>query len=228
MTELKPLRQIRSFVLREGRMTDGQKKAIETAWPQFGLTIQQGHLDLDKVFGRAAPTIVEIGFGMGHSLLSMAEQQPERNYIGIEVHRPGVGTLLKAVNEQALQNIRVYAEDGVEVLKHCIPRQSLSGLQLYFPDPWHKKRHHKRRIVQPEFAELVRQKLKIGGIFHMATDWQNYAEHMLAVMSAAAGYRNSAGPGQYSERGARPITKFEQRGQRLGHGVWDLMFERVA
>jgi tRNA (guanine-N7-)-methyltransferase len=226
--EQKFLRTVRSFVLREGRMTEGQKNALDKHWPIYGLSSEQGPLDIAKAFGRAAPCVLEIGFGMGHSLIAQAQAHPDRNYIGIEVHRPGVGVLLKAIAEQNIQNIRAYNEDGVDVLKTCIADASLYGVQLYFPDPWHKKRHHKRRIVQSEFAELIRQKLQIGGFFHLATDWQNYAEHMMEVMSAAPGFRNRFGAGNYAPKGERPTTKFEQRGERLGHGVWDLMFERVA
>ncbi|MBV0933208.1 tRNA (guanosine(46)-N7)-methyltransferase TrmB [Marinobacterium weihaiense] len=226
--EQKPIRRIRSFVVRAGRMTEGQQRAMDENWPQYGLELKDGMIDYAEVFGREAPVVLEIGFGMGASLLEMARQAPEKNFIGIEVHPPGVGRLLAQVAEEGLTNIRVYCDDAVEVLAQCIPDASLDTLQLFFPDPWHKKRHHKRRIVQPEFAQKIRQKLSIGGCFHMATDWENYAEHMMEVMSAAEGYRNQAGEGQYAPQPEwRPVTKFQQRGERLGHGVWDLMFERV-
>ncbi|EAR62766.1 tRNA (guanosine(46)-N7)-methyltransferase TrmB [Neptuniibacter caesariensis] len=227
--EQKHMRTVKSFVLRAGRMTEGQQKAMEAVWPEMGLELQQGMLDLNEVFGREAPVVLEIGFGMGDSLVEMAKDQPEKNYIGIEVHRPGVGRLLSNAEKSELSNVRVFCDDAIEVLAQCIPDGSLSCIQLFFPDPWHKKRHHKRRIVQPEFAQTLRKKLKVGGVFHMATDWENYAEHMMEVMSEADGYQNVAGDGQYSPQPEwRPVTKFQKRGERLGHGVWDLMFEKTA
>lgn len=226
--EQKPLRRVRSFVVRAGRMTEGQQRALEQNWPQYGLELAQGVLNYAEVFGREAPVVLEIGFGMGDSLIEMARRAPEKDFIGIEVHPPGVGRLLARAAEEGLNNIRVYCDDAVEVLDQCIPDASLDTVQLFFPDPWPKKRHHKRRIVQPEFAQKVRQKLKVGGCFHMATDWENYAEHMMEVMSAAEGYHNAAGEGAYSPQPEwRPVTKFQQRGERLGHGVWDLIFERI-
>lgn len=229
MTEdQKPMRAVRSFVLRAGRMTEGQQRGLDEAWPELGLEVAAGMIDPAALFGREAPLVLEIGFGMGDSLLQMARQMPEKNYIGIEVHRPGVGRLLNNVRTEGLTNIRVYAEDAVEVLAQCIPDGSLDGLQLFFPDPWHKKKHKKRRILQAAFAQTVRSKLKVGGQFHMATDWENYAEHMMEVMSAADGYRNSAGAGEFSPQpDFRPVTKFQNRGEKLGHGVWDLIFERT-
>ena len=226
--EQKPIRRIRSFVVRAGRMTEGQQRALDDNWPQYGLELKDGMIDPGKVFGREAPLVLEIGFGMGDSLIEMAKHAPDKNFIGIEVHPPGVGRLLSRAAEAGLTNIRVYCDDAVEVLAHCIPDASLETLQLFFPDPWHKKRHNKRRIVQPEFAQKIRQKLVVGGCFHMATDWENYAEHMMEVMNAAEGYRNHAGAGLYSPQPEwRPVTKFQKRGERLGHGVWDLMFERI-
>jgi len=226
--EQKYMRKVRSFVLRAGRMTEGQQRGLEEAWPHYGLELDNGMINPAEVFGREAPVVLEIGFGMGDSLLSMANDQPEKNYIGIEVHRPGVGRLLNTAQTEGVKNLRVYCDDAVEVLAQCIPDGSLDCLQLFFPDPWHKKKHHKRRIVQPEFAQTIRQKLKVGGVFHMATDWENYAEHMMEVMSAAEGYNNVAGNGAYSPQPEwRPVTKFQKRGERLGHGVWDLMFERT-
>ncbi len=223
------LRRIRSFVRREGRLTVGQQRALDELWPRFGIEPEAGLLDLDAVFGRSAPRILEIGFGMGDSLAAMAQAHPENDYIGIEVHRPGVGHLLLRMEEFGLSNIRVMCTDAVEVLERQIADGALAGVYLFFPDPWHKKRHHKRRIVQPEFVQLLRRKLTIGGRFHMATDWENYAEHMLAVMSAAEGFQNTSESGDWVPRPEyRPITKFERRGERLGHGVWDLIFERVA
>ncbi|MCE9785889.1 tRNA (guanosine(46)-N7)-methyltransferase TrmB [Shewanella algae] len=226
--EGKYLRKVRSFVLREGRLTKGQAQAIEAHWGSMGMDYSPEPLDLNAVFAREADTVLEIGFGMGASLVTMAKEAPELNFIGIEVHKPGVGACLADAGEAGVTNLRVFHHDAMEVLEHAIADNSLARLQLFFPDPWHKKRHHKRRIVQPAFAELVRRKLKIGGVFHMATDWENYSEHMLEVMNAAPGYRNLSSDGTVVPRpDYRPLTKFEARGQRLGHGVWDLMFERT-
>lgn len=221
-------RTIKSFVMRAGRTTLGQQRGIELGWPKFGLELSDGLRDFDQVFGRQAPRTFEIGFGMGHSTLEMAAAAPEQDFIGVEVHKPGVGALLSGLLSQNLQNVRVYSCDALEVLRECVADASLDRVLLFFPDPWHKSRHHKRRIVQPAFAELIRQKLRVGGVLHMATDWQPYAEHMLEVLSAAPGYRNLASDGAYVPRPAeRPVTKFERRGERLGHGVWDLKFQRV-
>ena len=226
--EGQPRRAIRSFVMRAGRMTEGQQRGVEKGWPLFGLNLADGALNLDQVFGRQAPRTLEIGFGMGHSLLEMAQAAPEQDFIGIEVHRPGVGALLNGVLNAGLHNVRVYDCDAIEVLNQSIPDGSLDRLLLFFPDPWHKKKHNKLRIVEPAFAELVRRKLRIGGVLHMATDWEHYAEQMLEVMNAAPGYRNQAADGTFIPRpDERPITKFEKRGERLGHGVWDLKFERI-
>lgn len=173
--------------------------------------------------------VLEIGFGMGASLVEMAKAAPELNFIGIEVHRPGVGACLSAAEEAGLSNLRLFCHDAVEVLEQMLPDESIDTLQLFFPDPWHKSRHHKRRIVQPAFVQMLRPKLKQGGLFHMATDWQNYAEHMLEVMSQAEGFENTSEFGDYVPRpDQRPLTKFERRGHRLGHGVWDLIFKRIA
>ena len=220
--------KVKSFVKREGRLTKGQEKALADYWPTMGIDYADAPLSLSDVFGRTAPVVVEIGFGMGKSLVEMAAASPDRDFIGIEVHRPGVGACLSDAGDQGVENLRVMEHDAVEVLKNMIPDGSLSRLQLFFPDPWHKKRHHKRRIVQSEFAELVRTKLAIGGCFHMATDWEPYAEHMAEVMNNAPGYTNTAEDGDYVPRpDYRPITKFETRGQKLGHGVWDLIYERT-
>ena len=222
-------RRIRSFVRREGRLTKGQLRALDVLLPQFGIEQSDQEIDLRAIFGREANTVLEIGFGNGTSLAEMAKANPQNNYIGIEVHRPGVGNLLIQIEKDNISNIRVICADAVEVLEQMIPNESLSRLQLFFPDPWHKKKHHKRRIVQLSFVALLRKKLSVGGVFHMATDWQDYAEHMMTVMSSADGFTNQAGIGQYAERpDYRPLTKFEQRGHRLGHGVWDLFFERTA
>jgi tRNA (guanine-N7-)-methyltransferase len=222
-----PSRKIRSFVRREGRLTTGQQRALQDLWPRFGLETDT-RLDLDTVFGRTAPRTLEIGFGNGDALLTMAANQPETDFIGIEVHRPGVGRLLRELEQRTLTNVRVIREDAVPVLGDCLPDDCLDRLLLFFPDPWHKKRHHKRRIVQPAFIELLARKIKHGGILHMATDWENYAQHMLEVADQSVAFRNCAGSGKFSPRpDYRPVTKFEQRGQRLGHGVWDLLYERI-
>jgi len=229
MNDTPYLRRIRSFVRREGRLTPGQQRAMDELFPRFGIESGETQLDLDAVFGRSAPRILEIGFGNGESLAEIAHNNPQNDYIGIEVHRPGVGHLLMRVEELGLTNVRVMSADAVEVLEQQIPDSSLDALYLFFPDPWHKKRHHKRRQVQPDWAQLVRKKLKLGGRLHMATDWQNYAEHMLEVLSTAEGYRNTSENGDYVPKpDYRPETKFERRGQRLGHGVWDLVFEKIA
>ena len=209
-------------------MTEGQRKAFEHLWPQYGLSLHDGALNSTETFGRDAPLVLEIGFGMGDSLLAMAIAEPDKDFIGIDVHPPGVGRLINNAGKDGLTNLRSYLADANDVLDDCIADASLARVQLYFPDPWHKKKHHKRRILQPAFIQLVRRKLAVGGIFHMATDWQNYAEHMLEEMEAAEGYSNSAGAGEYSPRPEfRPITKFEKRGERLGHGVWDLIYTRT-
>lgn len=224
-----PLRLVRSFVRRQGRLTPGQQRALDELFPRFGIEPSAAPIDLVALFGRSAPTIVEIGFGNGDTLAQIARAHPANNYLGIEVHRPGVGHLLMRIEELGLSNVRVMCTDAVQVLRQQLADGSLDALYLFFPDPWHKKRHHKRRQVQPEWAELVRRKLKVGGHLHMATDWQEYAEHMLATLGAAPGFRNCAPGGDYLARpDYRPITKFEQRGARLGHGVWDLIFERVV
>jgi len=222
-------RRIRSFVRREGRLTKGQQRALETLFPRFGVAFTPQLLDLDALFDRSASRVMEIGFGNGGALAQMAEQHPENDYFGIEVHRPGVGNLLLQIEQHHLSNIRVSQHDAVEVLEQQIPDASLDEVLLFFPDPWHKKKHHKRRIVQPAFVQLLRSKLKPGGIFHMATDWQDYAEHMLEIMNTAPGFGNLAGNGRFCERpDYRPLTKFEQRGRKLGHGVWDLVFRKTA
>lgn len=225
MTE-PPQRRIRSFVRREGRLTAGQRRALEALWPLYGITCEDP-LDLDREFGRQAPRTLEIGFGNGVSLAQMAEVAPGNDFLGIEVHRPGIGRLLEEIEARGLSNVRVMNRDAVEVLERQVPAASLDRVLLFFPDPWHKKKHHKRRILQPRFIELLARALRPGGHFHLATDWRDYAEHMLAEMEQATAFRNVAGPGRYADKPAyRPTTKFERRGQRLGHGVWDLVYER--
>jgi len=220
-------RHIRSFVRREGRLTGAQQRAIELLGPRFMLEHQPQALDLDAVFDRQAPRYLEIGFGDGKALAEMAAARPEVDFVGIEVHRPGVGSLLQQVESHSLTNVRVICADAVEVLKTMLPDTALDKVFMFFPDPWHKTRHHKRRLLQADFAALVRKKLKPGGIFHMATDWKDYAMHMLVTMENAAGFANTSIDNTFVMRPSyRPLTKFEARGKRLGHGVWDLMFER--
>ena len=226
MVSPEKMRHIRSFVRREGRMTTSQQRALDRLWPQFG--VEPGTpIDPTALFGRTAPTHLEIGFGMGHALFELATQHPEEDYIGIEVHRPGVGRLLDEVEKNGIQNIRLIKHDAIEALQQ-IPENSLDSVMLFFPDPWHKKRHHKRRIVQANFVQSLFERLKPGGLFHLATDWEEYAEWMMEVVSQHSGLTNRAGTGKFSPRpDSRPVTKFEKRGIRLGHGVWDLLFEKL-
>ncbi len=220
-------RKIRSFVKREGRITAGQSRALEELLPEYGITLEAGEINFENLYSRQAETILEIGFGMGQSLISQAQTHSEINYFGIEVHRPGVGSLLKIMTEENIENIRVSLDDAIDVLEQQIPEQSLNGVQLFFPDPWHKKKHHKRRIVNDRFVALILSRLKPGGFFHLATDWENYAEQMLEVLSANDQFKNDSEDGTFIPRpDLRPLTKFEKRGHRLGHGVWDLMFLR--
>lgn len=226
--EVKKKREIKSFAIRQGRMSQRQKKAIEHNWPKWGIPFVSRPIKLESHFKPDAPLVLEIGFGMGSSLAEMAKNAPDTGFLGIEVHKPGIGALLALAEEQSLENIRVINHDAVEVLKEAIPDASLDRVQIYFPDPWHKARHHKRRLIQPDFVQLLRAKLKVGGILHMATDWENYAEHMLEVVDAEEGFKNCAGQNTYSPRpDYRPFTKFERRGERLGHGVWDLLYQRI-
>jgi tRNA (guanine-N7-)-methyltransferase len=197
-------------------------------WPRFGVEPGDRTLDFAGLFGRVAPVVLEIGFGNGETLAALAVANPEADYLGIEVYRPGVGGLLRRLAAGGLANVRVMAADAKEVLARQVPDASLAAVHLFFPDPWPKKRHHKRRLVQSDFVELVSRKLMPGGVFHLATDWQDYAHHMMAVLSASGVLENVAGAGRFGERGERPPTKFERRGARLGHGVWDLIFRRRA
>jgi len=225
MSEHLRQRSIRSFVLRAGRMGSGQARALAELGPRFLLPYQPGLLDLHAAFGREAPRIVEIGFGMGHATATIADSHRETDYLGIEVHEPGVGALLKRIEELGLDNLRIVQHDAVEVFNHMIADASLDGIHIFFPDPWHKKRHHKRRLIQPAFVALLARKLKHGGYLHLATDWEDYAQQMLEVLSADQQLANTADT--YAPRPEyRPLTKFEQRGLRLGHGVWDLLFRR--
>ncbi len=248
-------RPIRSFVKREGKLTTGQQNAIDQLWSTHGVTLENKKLDLAELFGRDAPVVLEIGFGNGLSLAEMAESHPELNFFGIEVHKPGVGSCLVQTKKRGLNNIRVSGDDAVLVLNQQIADESLERVQIFFPDPWHKKRHHKRRLIQPEFVKRLVAKLKSGGHIHVATDWQNYAEHILAVLSTNPDLTNTVTDAPtanefLSEQGGllldheqwltpdllekgsadkpkyRPHTKYEARGVRLGHGVWDIVFEK--
>lgn len=225
-TAQKHHRPIRSYVVRGGRLTPAQQKAMDRLWPRYGLSVDDGVIDPAAVFGRQAPLILEVGFGMGEALLEMAARHPEQDHIGVDVHPPGIGNILRGIEEKGLDNLRVYEHDAIEVLRRCVAERQLERVQVFFPDPWHKKKHHKRRIIQPDFVQLVRSRLKPGGTLHIATDWQNYAEHIMMVMDAAQGFENRFGEGCYATAHDRPATKFERRGQRLGHGVWDMIFER--
>ena len=227
MTDTPSRRPIRSYVLRTGRMTPGQQRAFDQSWARWGLEYGDGLLDFEASFGRPGPRVLEIGFGMGQSLVSMAAAAPATNFLGIEVHRPGVGKLLHGMAEQGIDNIRVYCHDAVEVLRDCIAPESLDGIQIFFPDPWHKKKHNKRRLIQPPFVAQLVNRLKVGGTLHLATDWEDYAQQMMAVLSSEPGLANQSAEGKFTPRPEyRPLTKFELRGERLGHGVWDLVFER--
>lgn len=231
MASDKPHRPVRSFVLRGGRLTSGQQKAFDRYWPLFGVDFAaQQQLDFPRLFGNDNPVWLEIGFGNGESLAGMAARHPQRNWLGIEVHPPGVGHLLLKLAENGLENVRIIRHDAMEVLRQAIPPASLSGVQLFFPDPWHKKRHLKRRIVQPAFIELIARALQQGGGFHAATDWEDYAHHILEAFSQRNDlFENLAGAGRFATRPTeRPLTKFERRGQQLGHQVWDLMFRRTS
>ncbi len=220
-------KSIRSFVIRAGRMTDSQKRGFESAWPEFGLSLFSGRIDLEKTFPNVGPLVVEIGFGMGDSLLDMCINEPEKNFIGIEVHPPGVGRLINSAQKAGVKNLKVFMADANDVIEDCIPDDSISRLQVYFPDPWHKKKHNKRRIIQPNFIHATLPKLITGGCYHFATDWQEYAEQMLEVLTEETRIVNTSLTQNYCERPEhRPKTKFEQRGENLGHGVWDLIFTK--
>ncbi len=221
-------RQIRSFVLRGGRMTPGQQRAFDTLWPRWGLAFAAQPLDLALLFGNDNPVYLEIGFGNGESLAEMAHTHPDRNYLGVEVHGPGVGHLLLRLQDYGCSNVRVIRHDAVEVLERMLAPASLAGVYLFFPDPWHKRRHHKRRILQAAFIDRLAAVIRPGGFLHAATDWRDYAEHMMDALSGeGTGFENRAGPGEFTPRPSeRPLTKFELRGRRLGHDVWDLVFDR--
>jgi len=219
--------RIRSFVLRAGRLGSGQQRALAELGPRFVLPYEPAPCDFDAAFGRSAPRVLEIGFGMGDATAQVAAAAPGTDFIGIEVHGPGVGALLKRIGEQDLTNLRILRHDAVDVLQHMVAPDSLAGVHLWFPDPWHKKRHHKRRLIQPAFVALLATRLVPGGYLHCATDWQHYAEQMLEVLSAEPRLANTAA-GYAAKPDWRPLTKFEQRGLELGHGVWDLLFRRPS
>jgi tRNA (guanine-N7-)-methyltransferase len=217
---------IRSFVLRQGRVSNAQRRAVDTLLSVYGIPYAPAVLDFGQVFGRRAPTILEIGFGMGETTAQIAQAHPENNYLGIEVHTPGVGGLLKLISEGGLANLRIIQHDAVEVLEHMIAPASLAGAHIFFPDPWPKKRHHKRRLIQPAFVALLASRLAPGAHLHAATDWQEYAEQILAVLAAEPALANTA-PAFAPRPDYRPLTKFESRGLKLGHGVWDIVFCRI-
>jgi len=236
MTEIDPTpesseapyqRRIRSFVLRQGRLTKGQERALQTTWPTFGIEYTDQALDVSQAFGRTeSKKILEIGFGMGDATAKIAQTLPDCDFLAVEVHTPGVGSLLKLMQEGDIQNIRIIQHDAVEVLQNMLADASLDGVHIFFPDPWHKKRHHKRRLIQAEFVQLLCSKLKAGAYIHVATDWQEYAEWVLEVLQGETQLQNTAA--DYAEKPSyRPLTKFENRGLKLGHGVWDLVFKRV-
>lgn len=216
---------IRSYVLRQGHLSPAQQRAVDTLMPRYGIAYAAAPLDLTQAFGRAAPKILEIGFGMGDTTAAIAKAHPEQDYLALEVHTPGVGNLLKLIEAEGIGNLRIIRHDAVEVVRDMIPDGSLDGVHVFFPDPWHKARHNKRRLLQGPFVDALVQKLKPGGYIHAATDWQDYAEQMLAVFSAEPQLQNTCA-GYAPRPDYRPLTKFEQRGLRLGHGVWDLVFRR--
>lgn len=220
-------REIKSFVLRQGKITPGQQRALEELMPVYGVDYTPELIDLGQVFARNNPKVLEIGFGMGHATWQIAKINPEQDYLGVEVHLPGVGALLMQIAEHDVTNLRVIRHDAVEVLRHMLADNSLDGVHIFFPDPWHKKRHNKRRLIQTEFVNLLCQKLKPGAYLHLATDWQDYATWMINVLKDIPELVNQSENGDYVDRpDYRPLTKFEQRGLKLGHGVWDIIYRK--
>ena len=228
MSNEKPLRKIRSFVRRSGRLSKAQAIGLNELWDDYGINPNGKLLNLNKLFLSPNNVTLEVGFGNGDSLLEMAIQNPKLNFLGIEVYEAGVGRLINEASKNKLTNLKVIKDDAVEVLNNNIPDDSISHFQLFFPDPWHKKRHHKRRIVQTSFLDLLAKKLKNNGVVHIATDWENYAEHIMETLESHSHFKNCAGDHIYSERPEqRPLTKFENRGQKLGHSVWDIIFTNL-
>lgn len=222
-------RQIKSFVLRQGKITTGQQNAITELMPKYGVQFQTKPIDLNQLYNRNNPKIIEIGFGMGHATWEIAKNNPDKDYLGIEVHSPGVGSLLLHIRENNIDNIRIIQYDAIDVLNTMVPENSISGFHIYFPDPWHKKRHHKRRIIQDEFINLLCKKLVPGGYIHLATDWEDYSTWMLDILNKNTQLENPSPSGDFIKRPEfRPLTKFEQRGLNLGHKVWDLMFKKIG
>jgi len=224
--ETKNLRTIKSYVVRGGRLTNSQQASLNNLWPSFGLDRQYGLINTKEVFANNHPLVFEIGFGMGDSLAQMAKDNPDQNFIGVDVHPPGIGTLLRKIEDEKLTNVRAFQDDAKLVLQECIADNSLDKVQIFFPDPWHKKRHHKRRLIQPEFIQSLLLKIKKGGEIHLATDWENYAEQMMEVLSGISVLENQFGVGYFATQNERPITKFQRRGEKLGYGIWDLIFKK--
>ena len=228
MTEVKYLRKIQSFVRRSGRISKAQSIGLNELWHDYGVDLNEKKLDFNKLFLSKNNVTLEVGFGNGDSLLEMAIDQPNQNFLGVEVYEAGVGRLINEANKNKLSNLKIIKDDAVEVLTNNILDNSISHFQLFFPDPWHKKKHHKRRIVQISFLDLLSKKLKKDGIVHIATDWENYAEHIMELLESHSHFKNCAGDHMYSLRPKnRPLTKFENRGQKLGHGVWDIIFTNI-
>jgi len=228
MTEVKYLRKIQSFVRRSGRLSKAQAIGLNELWHDYGVDLTEKKLDFNKLFLSKNNVTLEVGFGNGDSLLEMAIDQPNQNFLGIEVYEAGVGRLINEANKNKLSNLKIVKDDAVEVLENNILDNSISYFQLFFPDPWHKKKHHKRRIIQRSFLDLLSKKLKHDGVVHIATDWENYAEHILDSLESHSHFKNCAGDHMYSLRPKnRPLTKFENRGQKLGHGVWDIIFTNL-
>ncbi|MDC1447640.1 tRNA (guanosine(46)-N7)-methyltransferase TrmB [Candidatus Thioglobus sp.] len=228
MTEVKYLRKIQSFVRRSGRISKAQSIGLNELWHDYGVNLNEKKLDFNKLFLSKNNVTLEVGFGNGDSLLEMAIDQPNQNFLGVEVYEAGVGRLINEANKNKLSNLKIIKDDAVEVLTNNILDNSISNFQLFFPDPWHKKKHHKRRIVQISFLDLLSNKLKKDGIVHIATDWENYAEHIMELLESHSHFKNCAGDHMYSLRPKnRPLTKFENRGQKLGHGVWDIIFTNI-